>query len=247
MKNRNQDLVILLTATITPNTYSRLKLTEPEIRKQQYLEALNFYVQKTNFRIVFAENSGDSLDDFPLLPERVEYLTFKSEPIQPDRGKAFKELEIIDFALRKSNFVKEAKAVAKVTGRLQVLNFNRLSGKFLKLRKKQSKLIYANSYKPKNMDSRCFFFTLDFWPYQMEVGKNLSLLYNFELSLWDAIHQYRSSEGNQYKPFYVPLRVKGISGFSGNSYKHNLLIHYARLFRNLLRKFSPTGLSPVKK
>ena len=247
MKNRNQDLVILLTATITPNTYSKLKLTAPEIRKQQYLEALNFYVQKTNFRIIFAENSGDPLDEFPLLPDRIEYLTFKSEPIQPDRGKAYKELEIIDFALQNSNFAKEAKAIAKITGRLKVLNLSRLSGKFLKLQKKQSRLVYANSYKPKNMDSRCFFFTLDFWPYQMEVGKNLSLLYNFELSLWDAIHLYRSGEGNKFTPFYVPLRIKGISGFSGTSYKHNLLIHYARLFRNLLRKFSSTDLSTVKK
>ena len=247
MKNKNQDLVILLTATITPNTYSKLKLTAPEIRKQQYLEALNFYIEETNFRIVFAENSGDPLDEFPQLPERIEYLTFKSEPIQPDRGKAWKELEIIDFALRNSNFVKESESVAKVTGRLKVLNFKRLSGKFLRLRKKQSNLVYANSYKIRNMDSRCFFFTLDFWPYQKKIGRNISLLYNFELSLWDAIHHYNRIEGKAYKPFFTPLRIKGISGYSGNNYKHNFLIHYARLIRNLLRRFSPTRLSQIKK
>ena len=166
MKNTNRDLVLLLTATITPNTYSKLKITEPEIRKQQYQEALNFYIQKTSFRIVFAENSGDPLDDFPVLPDRIEYLSFKSEPIQPDRGKAFKELEIIDFAIEKSKFIQEAEAIAKITGRLQVLNFDGLSRKFLRYKKKNSHLVYANSYKPRNMDSRCFFFTPDFWPYQ---------------------------------------------------------------------------------
>ncbi|UJH92497.1 hypothetical protein LZ575_08420 [Antarcticibacterium sp. 1MA-6-2] len=237
MKNRNQDLIILLTATITPNTYSKLKVTEPKIRKQQYLEALNFYIHQTNYKIVFAENSGDQLAEFPLLPERIEYLSFKSEPIQPDRGKAFKELEIIDFAIQNSTFIKEAKAIAKIAGRLQVLNFKKLSRTFLKYRKKQNHLVYANSYKQGNMDSRCFFFTLDFWPYQLEVGQNITLLYNFELSLWDSIHQYNKIEGKTFKPFYIPLRIRGVSGFSGNKYKHNLLIHYARLIRNLSQVF----------
>lgn len=235
MKIINSDLVILLTATITPNSYSKLKITEPKVRKQQYLETLIFYIQKTNFNIVFAENSGDPLEGFPLLPERIEYLSFKSEPIQPDRGKAYKELELIDFALKNSNFIKEAKGLAKITGRLKVLNINRLSGKFLKLKKKHDHLAYANSYKPKNMDSRCFFFTPDFWLFQRETGKNITLLYNFELSLWDSIYQYQQVEGKRYIPFYEPLRIKGRSGFSGEEYKYNLLIHYSRFIRNLVR------------
>ncbi|MFD0977957.1 hypothetical protein [Salinimicrobium gaetbulicola] len=237
MKTINQDLVILLTATITPNSYSKLKILDPEIRKKQYLKALDFYLHKTPFKIIFAENSGDPLDGFPLFPERIEYLTFKSEPIEPDRGKAYKELELIDYAIKNSKFIKEAKAIAKITGRLKVLNFNRLSSKFLKIRDNQCCLIYANSYKFRNMDSRCFFFTPDFWPYQWNVGQNLSIRYNFELSLWDAAVQYKRIEGKVYKPFYEPLRIKGRSGFSGNEYKHNLLIHYARMIRNLSQKF----------
>lgn len=237
MKTINQDLVILLTATITPNSYSKLRITDPGIRKFQYLEALNFYIQNTSFKMVFTENSGDLLDGFPILPERIEYLTFKSEPIKPDRGKAYKELELIDYAIKNSKFIKEAKAIAKITGRLKVLNFNSLSKRFLRLCKTQPSLVYANSYKPKNMDSRCFFFTPDFWAYQWNIGQNISLLYNFELSLWDAIDQYDGIEGKAYKPFYEPLRVKGKSGFSGNEYKHNLLIHYARMIRNLGQKF----------
>lgn len=235
MKINSSDFIILLTATITPNSYSKLKITEPKVRKQQYLETLNFYIQKTNFKIVFAENSGDPLYEFPLLPERIEYLTFKSEPIEPDRGKAYKELELIDFALKNSEFIQKAKGIAKITGRLKVLNFNRLSAKFLKLSMKYDHLVYANSYKLNNMDSRCFFFTLDFWPYQRNTGKNITLLYNFELSLWDSIRQYNRVNGKSYIPFYEPLRIKGKSGFSGHEYKHNLVIHYARFIRNLVR------------
>ena len=247
MKPRNQDLVILLTATITPNSYSKLKIVEPEVRKQQYQEALDFYVQKTDLKIVFAENSGDPLEEFPVLPDRIEYISFKSEPIQPDRGKAYKELEIIDFAFRNSKFIKEAKAVAKITGRLKVLNFNRLSGKFHKLRKKKHSLIYANSFKPRNMDSRCFFFTLDFWQYQKRVGQNITLLYNFELSLWDSIHEYNKIKGKEYKPFYSPLRIEGMSGSFGYGYKNNFIIHHARLIRNLLQKFLSIDVSRIKR
>lgn len=237
MKTINQDLVILLTATITPNSYSKLKILDPEIRKKQYLKALDFYIHKTPFKIVFAENSGDPLDGFPLLPERIEYLTFKSEPIEPDRGKAYKELELIDYAIKNSAFIKEAKAVSKITGRLKVLNLNNLSKKFVRLLKKNSCLVYANSFKPRNMDSRCFFFTLDFWPYQKITGENINLQYNFELSLWDAIHLYKRAEGKVYEPLYIPLRIEGKSGFLGNDYNHSYLLHYARYFRNLMQEY----------
>lgn len=243
MKKIKQDLVILLTATITPNSYSKLKIRDPEIRKQQYLEALNFYIHKTDYKIVFTENSGDPLEHFPSLPGRIEYLTFKSEPTQPDRGKAYKELEIIDFALKNSNFVREAKSIAKITGRLKVLNFKSLSAKFLKLMKKQRSLVYANSYKHRNMDSRCFFFTLDFWPYQKSVGKKITLLYNFELSLWDAIHQYNRVKGKVYIPFFIPLRIEGKSGFLGKDYNHSYLLHYARFVRNLIQEYASKNLN----
>lgn len=236
MKKGDKDLIILLTATITPNTWSKLKVTDPVVRKQQYKDALDFYIHKTNFKIVFAENSGDPLNGFPLIQDRIEYLSFKSEPIEPDRGKAYKELEIIEYAIRNSNFLKEARAIAKITGRLKVLNFTRLSQKFLRLAKKENSLVYANSYKARNMDSRCFFFTPDFWPYQQKVGQNISVLYNFELSLWDSIQQFNSIDGKIYQPFYEPLRIEGISGFSGTAYRHNIFIHYARLIRNLARE-----------
>lgn len=238
MKNKNQDLVILLTGTITPNSDSNLTIKDPGIREQQYLEALNFYIKKTEFKIVFTENSGDELENFPMLPDRIEYLSFKSEPTQPDRGIGFKELEIIDFAIQNSNFLKTAKSVAKITGRLRVLNFNVLSRKYLRHSKKKSNIVYANSFENKNMDSRCFFFTLDFWPYLKNVGQNINHRYNFELSLWDATYQYHSVDGKNYIPFYLPLRVKGISGSFGIKYKHNLLLHFARYIRNLSsRKF----------
>jgi len=229
-----KDLIILLTGTITPNSFSNLSIKDPGIRRRQYREAILFYLKKTKFKIVFVENSGDQLKNFPLQPGRIEYLTFESAPIKPDRGKAYKEMEIIDFALQNSNFLKEAKSAVKITGRLKVLNIKMLSRKFLKLNKIKSNLVYVYSFKLKNMDSRCFFFTLDFWPYLKYEGRNINQRYNFELSLWDATYNYQKLEGKNFIPFDAPLRIKGLSGAFGHKYKHNLLIHYARFIRYLV-------------
>lgn len=233
MENRKIDLVILLTGTITPNSLSNLTIQDPKIRRQQYYEALNFYIEQTKFKIVFAENSNDRLENFPKLPDRIEYLTFNSLPIQPDRGIGYKELEIIDFALQNSIFLKQAKSIVKITGRLQVLNLNLLSRKFLKMAENKSNLIYAQSFGVKNMDARCFFFTIDFWPYLKKAGRNVNLRYNFELSLWDAINEYQSIEEKNYIQLNIPLRIEGISGSFGIKYKNSLLLYYARFIRNL--------------
>ena len=55
MSNDN-NIVILLTATIKPNTNAILTIKDSKLRLNQYLEALNFYIENTKFRIVFVEN-----------------------------------------------------------------------------------------------------------------------------------------------------------------------------------------------
>ena len=233
MNNYTNQLIILLTGTINPNSFSNITIKDPRIRRQQYLDAIDFYIKKTKFKIVFAENSGDILEKFPIQPDRIEYLTFKSKPIEPDRGIGYKELELIDFAFQNSNFLKNTRSVVKITGRLKILNINSLSRKFLKNIESKSNLTYANSFHTRNMDSRCFFFTVDFWPYLKNAGKKINLKYIFEICLWDAIYHYQSFEVNNYVPLNTPLRVKGVSGSYGIKYRHNIFYHYARFIRNL--------------
>lgn len=236
MENSSNDLVILLTGSITPNSFSNLILTDPEIREQQYREALNFYIEKTNYKIIFAENSGASLENFPKKPERIEYLSFKTQPNEPERGKAFKEIEIIDFVFQNSIFLRKSISIVKVTGRLKVLNIRKLSYKFLKLIKKNSGLIYCYPYRSNNMDARCFFFTKDFWPFLKYEAQNLNLKYNLEMCLWDTVNKYQTDPGKEYLPINPPLRVKGLSGAFGKKYRHNLIFHYARYIRQLIQQ-----------
>lgn len=236
MKHRENDLVILLTGTITPNSLTNLSLKDPEIRRQHYLESIRFYLNKTALKIIFVENSGNSLEGFPLHPERIEYLTFQSAPIQPDRGIGYKELEIMDFAFQNSVFLSRANMVVKITGRLKVLNLNRLSSKFRRLNHRKKGVVFAHIFKPKNMDARCFFFTKDFWPFLEHRGRKIDRWYNFELALWDTCLEYQKVSGKSYIPLNPPLRIKGISGSFGISYKHNLLFHYARFLRNYSKR-----------
>ena len=109
-----------------------------------------------------------------------------------------------------------------------------LSRKFLEINQIKSNLVYAYAYKLKNMDARCFFFTLDFWPYFKYEGRNIDPKYNFEKSLWDAIYKYQNIEGKNFLPFHIPPRIKGISGAFGHNYRHNLFINYARFIRYLV-------------
>lgn len=234
MDKEKNDLIILLTATITPNSLLNLTIVDPQIREKQYQEAIEFYIKNTNLKIVFVENSGNELKNFPKLPARLEYLSFNSQPIYPDRGIGYKELEIIRFALKNSTFLKNAKAIAKITGRLKILNIRSLSKKFIRLNKKNLNLIYAYPFKIKNMDARCFFFSKDFWFYLEETGKNIDKKYNFELALWDATNRFQEDKHKKYLPFLVPLRVEGISGSFGLKYKSNILFHTARFIRNFI-------------
>ncbi len=50
-----------MTATIRP--FCNVNYTDVEKRKQEYCEAVNYYITKTDFdEIVFAENSGEPFD-----------------------------------------------------------------------------------------------------------------------------------------------------------------------------------------
>ena len=49
---------ILLTACIDPKGMAFTTLQNKEVRLQQYLDALNYYLYNTNLNIVFVENTG---------------------------------------------------------------------------------------------------------------------------------------------------------------------------------------------
>lgn len=74
--NFSEDIIILLTAPINPNGTLNTKLQDPEIRKEQYLEAIIYCLNETNLKIVFRKNTNYNLLKKVSNYKRVEFITF---------------------------------------------------------------------------------------------------------------------------------------------------------------------------
>ena len=228
----NNDIIILLTATIVPNTNTTLTIKDSKLRLNQYLEALNFYVENTKFRIVFVENSNYNINTEILKNDRIEYITYCENEEIPDRGKGYKESKIIDIALEKSKFIKEASYIIKITGRLKVLNINKLF-KYSKIA--NNKIVMCNIYKLGKMDSRCFLFYKSFWSsfkrYQSKLNSNNS--YSFERALWNSAKDFNSlGVLNYYKQLDKALLIEGYSGGYGTPYHKGLFLEILKQIKH---------------
>lgn len=62
VRNMNHQVVLLLTGCVQPNIKNDvLAIKDVETRKNQYLEAIDWYIKNTPYKIVFCENSGYDL------------------------------------------------------------------------------------------------------------------------------------------------------------------------------------------
>lgn len=234
MNSGKKDIVLLLTGTIQPNSMDVLAVTDPEIRKQHYLEAISFYLASTHYKIVFSENSGTSLAEHFPESERLEFLVFQSPAINPDKGKGWKELEIIEYSLNNSRLIEPESLILKITGRLKILNINKIVEPTINMILYNNKLVLSNIYRKLKMDSRCFLFTKKFWPYLRKHGNFINLNFSFEKALWQAIIEFKIKGKGTYKQFSQPLRINGISGGFGTPYKEGALITLAKRLKHFL-------------
>lgn len=236
MSQMNNDLIILMTATITPNTFKTLALTDPDIRKKQYIEAITYYLTYTNFKIVFTENSGESLKKyFDSDKKRLEFITYKSMETYPDVGKGAKEFELISYALKHSKLIKKNSGIIKITGRLLVLNIDKLSEAFHKDMIENNSIFSCNIYKIGKMDARCFYFSFNFWSFFIERGKSVSINYSIESAMWDAMLDL-TKQDYSYKQLKQSLRIKGINAGFGSTYNHDYLTTILKRTRYLFLK-----------
>lgn len=117
--------LIFLTGCINPDGMSFTKLQNPVVRKQQYIDAINFYIKETDALILFVENSGTDISgEFDLLElkDRLEVLTFNGNNFDKNLGKGFGEMQIIKHATEHSTLYKHCEHIIKITGRYKVLN-----------------------------------------------------------------------------------------------------------------------------
>ena len=119
--------IILLTSCVNPNGMPFTALSDINVRKQQYLDALRFYVNNTPLPIVYVDNSNVDIKEYNVISnivdDRLEILSFDGNH-DKEHGKGYGELEIIDYAIKHSNIINSNTNVSiiKITGRLVIVN-----------------------------------------------------------------------------------------------------------------------------
>lgn len=225
--------LILLTGCIDPAGMHFTNLQDIEVRKSQYIEAIQYYLQQTNCHILFVENSGiDISAEFNSNPDlgRLEFLTFKGNNFDKSLGKGYGEMMILDHATRNSVFFQRSAFMCKITGRYQIRNIKQLLASYV-AEKKEIMVLLGQQLN--YSDSRIFFATPSFFrdillKYQDQVN-DLKKSY-FEHVLCKAVLE-AVTLGYTYMPFKYKIRISGQSGTDGQFYKDNFLSWY---FWNLL-------------
>lgn len=217
----NSKYVILLTGCVNPKDMVYTAIKDPDIRMNQYIMALRYYLEKTTLPIVFCENTMTRLSidfsDIPLINERFEFITFDGNNFDKSLGKGYGECEIIDYAICHSKLIQSHSHIIKITGRITIINI--LS--YVHLHNKlpegtiQALLPTTNHF----IDSRFIicpkqFMQLYFLPQKNKL--NDSKNYYFENLLYDTIF-------SQIKYLYIPFisfpNYRGYSGSAGYMYK----------------------------
>lgn len=231
------DDIILLTACINPGGMPFTVVSDATQRLNQYLLALQFYLQNTSCPIVFVDNSN--MDKTPFLEyesqygSRLEILSFDGNKVKT-QGKGLGEMEIIEYALihSKFNLLLDKHRIVKITGRLIVRNINSL----LKCDKwhlypYKSIVCHVNSDLT-FADSRIFISLGSFMNLLVKQKKYLNDTKGiyFEHLLCQQIKQQKTFT---FFPFIMEPHFEGISGSTGIKYeKPNTSLLYKLRYLN---------------
>ena len=218
-------MILLLTGCINPAGMSYTTLNNPEERKKQYVDAIYFYLSKTNYPIVFSENSGIDISylfqDY-IRSGRLEVLSFCGNQ-DKKRGKGYGECEIIEYALQNSKLINSSigERIIKITGRLKIKNIKMIIHLHTLMFSKQTTICSINS-DLSFPDSRIIIAAKTFY---LTFLKNKDKIndtegYYFEHALCDIL---KKEKKYPYSPFlFIPF-IEGISGSSGKSYSNKTL------------------------
>lgn len=213
----NDKYVILLTGSINPKGMIYTAITDTEIRKQQYIKAIRFYLQHTSVPIVFCENTlssiekeeiGISVDD-----SRIEILTFDGNNFDKSLGKGYGECEIISYAISHSRMMGEADYIIKITGRIIINNIGSFINEHRQL--PSGAIQTLTPTKNKFIESRLIISSPAFFSKYFIPKKNLlndSKQYYFEHLLYDTI---LNQDEYLFVPFMVFPDYEGQSGTLG--------------------------------
>lgn len=209
-------MILLLTGCINPNGMKYTALQDPFIREKQYVEAINYYLENTTFKIVFCENSNClHFADYFIREQqndRYEYLTFDGNNYDKNRGKGFGEAMIISYAFEHSRLLQECEGlIVKITGRIIIRNINKL------LRNCHPDRVYANFFlRSKFCGSQFVVAPYSFYKFFLaDIDRiNDSEKFYFEHLLYEKIIEWKGLN-HKHSFFIYPILKEGISGTTG--------------------------------
>lgn len=200
--------VILLTGCVNPAGMTHTKLTDVSVRKKQYEDAINWYLQNTSLPIVFCENSNTPLN---IIDKRLEMLCFEGNK-DKEKGKGYGEMEIIEYAIKYSRFITNESIVVKITGRLLIKNINTII--FLHRIFGNCKSVVCQLHSNLQFaDSRIFISSASFLKDLTHQKENLndSAGYYFE-------HLLAANLKGMFFPFIIRPAIQGESGTTREKY-----------------------------
>jgi hypothetical protein len=188
-----EDKIIFLTGCIDPQGMTFTLLGNPQVRRDQYIKAINFYIKATDHKILFVENSNNDISSFfenEIESGRIEIITFNGNNYDRQLGKGYGEMEIIEYAFQNSNSIKKADFIFKITGRLIVSNIRSIISQADNGKDNQ---VLVNLQRSLSFsDSRCWGASKDFFinyiiPYKSTLNDSLNIY--FEHLLCKAVHR----------------------------------------------------------
>lgn len=209
-------VTILLTGCINPDGMSFTRLTDTNERMKQYVDAIHYYLEATNNKIVFCENSNtniSSLFENNKNSNRLKILTFSGNK-EKQKGKGYGEAEIIEYAFQHSSWLKENNIVIKITGRLIVNNICQI----IKSLQYNDDFVTCLFHSDLSFaDSRIFCATPAFYK---EFLRNKNRINDSEGRYFEHLLSYIVIESSiQFIPFTEEPQITGMSGSSGNCYQ----------------------------
>lgn len=233
---------LIITSTVNVNS-CLTKLVDPEIRLQQYLSSIIFYIKiKKIDSIIICDNSGYDYSNQKALRElaqtyskKIEFLSFNNDSTKTMMfGKGYGEGEIMKFIVNNSLLYKnEDKSFFKVTGRVIVSNLEWLI-KFTSPNKNYFQRISFYSLRAQDkIDTRFYHIKKDdYKKYLLNSYREVNDNKGFYLE-----HCFRKSiieNKMKFNFFYILPFIKGVSGSSGVSYDIPKRSFYINTFFNFI-------------
>lgn len=218
--------VILLTACVDPKGMIFTTLNNRDIRKEQYIQSIKWYLNRTNLPIVIVDNSLFDFSPFfsqDIKKGRLECLAFDGNNFNANLGKGFGEGEIMRYAFENSLFIHKCKTVIKITGRYIIENLvSQL--RIISFVPKWRQVVFTDTIEgyPWKHSTGCFiaskyFYEKSFLKDLLNCDDSKGMFY--EVLFDNCITQYITDDNGKASSFPLMLSVKGISGTSGQEYK----------------------------